>query len=294
MASQLSEKIAIGYLSCGQTFREITLYQLEHNCIDDDNIYYLILTDDKEYFNQCTRKNLVVNEISEYYKDYPEIEKNEDIVITNNASEYYDKLLNRENKFSFSLYRFHLLQAQKLGITNVGMMCVDSCFNFKAMISHDAVSSTFEHLFSVKSSLYNAVAVYETTKNHNKQLALIWDVLKQKYNYETDQEITPTPDAAARFFVFESEEQMMRLFTIWNEVIAYLYETGIIKLFEGSRVVNDEFILSPIYNMAGIKHFSSGPFSVDHRLMDVFWEGFGNVKFDIDYVKANNLIISNQ
>ena len=87
MASQLSEKIAISYLSCGQTFREITLYQLEHNCIDDDNIYYLILTDDKEYFNQCTRKNLVVNEISEYYKDYPEIEKNEDIVITNNASE---------------------------------------------------------------------------------------------------------------------------------------------------------------------------------------------------------------
>ena len=32
------------------------------------------------------------------------------------------------------------------------------------------------------------------------------------YNYETTDEIVPTPDAAARLFIFESEEQMMKLF----------------------------------------------------------------------------------
>lgn len=294
MASQLSEKVAIGYLSCGQTFREITLYQLEYNCIDDDNIYYLILTDNKDYFNQCTRKNLIVNEISEYYSEYPEMEKYESIIIKDDAHEYYQSIIYKDNKFSFSLYRFHLLQAQKLGVTNVAMMCVDSCFNFKEMIKHDAVSSTFKELLSTKNSLYNAVAVYGTTKNHNEQLTLIWSILKEKYGYETDQEIISTPDAAARFFIFENEEQMMRLFTIWNEVIVHLYENNLNKLFEGSRVVNDEFVLSPIYHMIGIKHFDEGPFSVDHRFMNVFWEGLGNVRFDIDYVIANNLLVSNQ
>ena len=42
MASQLNEKVAIGYVCSGETFREITLYQLENNCIDDENIYYLV------------------------------------------------------------------------------------------------------------------------------------------------------------------------------------------------------------------------------------------------------------
>ena len=98
---KLNEKIAIGYVCGGETFREITLYQLENNCIDDENIYYVILTDNKEYFNQCTRKNLIVNELKDFYSEYPEIEQYEYFIETETASEYYDKLLSLENKFSF-------------------------------------------------------------------------------------------------------------------------------------------------------------------------------------------------
>ena len=291
---KLNEKIAIGYVCGGETFREITLYQLENNCIDDENIYYVILTDNKEYFNQCTRKNLIVNELKDFYSEYPEIEQYEYFIETETASEYYDKLLSLENKFSFSLYRFHLIQAQRLGITNVAMLCVDTCFPFKALLSMEAVESTFNSMFQQKNKLYNAVAVYGTTKNHCPQLELIWKILKEKYNYTTTDNIVPTPDVAGRLFIFENENQMMDLFKIWNEVIIYLYETKQIRIFEGSRVINDEFILSPIYHMVGIKHFESGPFSVDHRMMNVFWEGFGKVKFNKDYVETNGLTISNQ
>ena len=249
MASQLNEKVAIGYVCSGETFREITLYQLEYNCIDDENIYYLILTDNKEYFNQCTRKNLIVNELQEFYSAYPEIEPYEKFYTGLTAEEHYNYItqnLGAGSKFSFSIYRFHLIQAQRLGITNVAMMCVDSCFSFKKMIEMDVLSKTFNNMFTNKNKLYNAVAVYGTTKTHCSQLELTWKILKEKYNYETTDEIVPTPDAAARLFIFESEEQMMKLFTIWNETVVHLYETKQIGLYEGSRVINDEFILGPI------------------------------------------------
>lgn len=296
MASQLNEKVAIGYVCSGETFREITLYQLEHNCIDDENIYYLILTDNKEYFNQCTRKNLIVNELQEFYSAYPEIESHEKFYTGMTAEEHYNYItqnLGAGNKFSFSIYRFHLIQAQRLGITNVAMMCVDSCFSFKRMIEMDVLNKTFNNMFTNKNKLYNAVAVYGTTKNHCPQLELTWKILKEKYNYETTDEIVFTPDAAARLFIFENEEQMMKLFTIWNETIVHLYETKQIGLYEGSRVINDEFILGPIYHMVGINKFESGPFTIDHRVMNVFWEDFGKVKFDHEYVVSKGLLGNN-
>ena len=296
MASQLNEKVAIGYVCSGETFREITLYQLEYNCIDDENIYYLILTDNKEYFNQCTRKNLIVNELQEFYSAYPEIEPYEKFYTGLTAEEHYNYItqnLGAGSKFSFSIYRFHLIQAQRLGITNVAMMCVDSCFSFKKMIEMDVLSKTFNNMFTNKNKLYNAVAIYGTTKNHCPQLELTWKILKEKYNYETTDEIVPTPDAAARLFIFESEEQMMKLFTIWNKTVVHLYETKQIGLYEGSRVINDEFILGPIYHMVGINKFESGPFTIDHRVMNVFWEDFGKVKFDHEYVVSKGLLGNN-
>ena len=296
MASQLNEKVAIGYVCSGETFREITLYQLEYNCIDDENIYYLILTDNKEYFNQCTRKNLIVNELQEFYSAYPEIEPYEKFYTGLTAEEHYNYItqnLGAGSKFSFSIYRFHLIQAQRLGITNVAMMCVDSCFSFKKMIEMDVLSKTFNNMFTNKNKLYNAVAVYGTTKTHCSQLELTWKILKEKYNYETTDEIVFTPDAAARLFIFENEEQMMKLFTIWNKTVVHLYETKQIGLYEGSRVINDEFILGPIYHMVGINKFESGPFTIDHRVMNVFWEDFGKVKFDHEYVVSKGLLGNN-
>ena len=294
MNSKLNEKVAIGYVCSGQTFREITLYQLENNCIDNENIYYLIITDNKEYFNQCTRKNLIVNELKDFYSEYPEVEINEKFIETDDPEEYYESILNQDLKFSFSVYRFHLIQAQRLGITNVSMLCVDTCFNFKEMLKYDSLESTFNNMFERKNSLYNAVAIYGTTQDHNFPLKLTWRILKEKFNYTTDSEIVMTPDAAARLFIFESEEQMMKLFNIWHEVICHLYKTKEIEYYSGSRVINDEFILGPIYNMVGITHFETGPFVADHRIMNVFWVEFGKVRFDQEYINQNNLQQSNQ
>lgn len=293
MTSQLNEKIAIGYVCSGETFREITLYQLENNCVDDENLYYLILTDKKEYFDQCTRKNLIVNELKEFYSEYPEVEPFEYFIETDSATEYYDKLLS-DNKFSFSIYRFHLIQAQRLGITNVAMLCVDTCIDYKDLAKRGAFYDVLNSIVKTKNKLYNAVAIYGTTKHDSPQLELTWKILKEKYNYETDDKIVPTIDAAARLFVFKNEEQMMYLFRIWNEMVVHLYQTGDIIHYLGSRVVNDEFLLGPIYHMAGIKQFDSGPFAVDHRIMNVFWEGFGNVRFNQQYVEEKGLVVRNQ
>jgi hypothetical protein len=42
--------------------------------------------------------------------------------------------------------------------------------------------------------------------------------------------------------------------------------------------------------MIGINQFEVGPFTVDHRIMNVFWEDFGKVKFDHDYVVSKGLL----
>ena len=66
-------------------------------------------------------------------------------------------------------------------------------------------------------------------------------------------------DAAARLFVFESVDKMMRFFTLWNDITVELYEKDKIKLYGGWYAKNDEHILAPIYNSVGLK----SPHSLD-------------------------------
>jgi len=65
----LNEKIAICFTCCGPTYRQTAYEKLENYYFDNDNIYYCILTDDRNYFNGLKRKNLIVNELKDFYED---------------------------------------------------------------------------------------------------------------------------------------------------------------------------------------------------------------------------------
>jgi len=286
MTLQLNEKIAICYTCSGPMFREITLYHLENTYFDNDNFYYFILTDNKEYFSNCKRQNLIVNELSDFYAQYPEIEQYEYFIKAETDEEYFEKW--RQTSFSFSVYRFHLLQALKYGITNVGMFCVDSWIDFDKLNRENTLQETFDYLISTKNKLQVAIGVYQIDPEfpQYEKLKTVCDTINKRYGYNLDAKEIPVPDAAIRFFTFESTDQMKKLFSLWQDLIVHLYQTEEIEMHKGWRVINDEFILAPLYYIVGIRDLIHLEliYIAHHDMMRLFYFGKGKLKFTPNYI----------
>jgi len=248
--SVIKEKLAICYTCCGPTYRESAKRQLNTTCFDDDNIYYCILTDDKSYFNDVNRKNLVINELKDFYHEFPDLEKNEAFLESDDKEDYAEKFKHIEYSFPFSTYRFNLLQAIRLGISNVTLLCTDTHMNVKGD-EHWGFNDTY---FDNKPFLYNAVSQWEELvgdENPNslcgKKLLTVSNILKDKYNLSVNEKVRLV-DAAARLFLFENINQALEFFNVWNDVIETLYKENLINLYIGHYVVHDEYILAPIYD----------------------------------------------
>ena len=94
-------------------------------------------------------------------------------------------------------------------------------------------------------------------------MEIVANYLKEKYSYVPPNKLMVL-DEAARLFVMDNVDNLVTLFTIWNEVIEYLYDSNNIKNYRGSYVVHDEYILAVIYNFLKINIESN-----NHRIFDV-------------------------
>jgi hypothetical protein len=248
------EKISVCYTPCGPTFRKSAVDKLKNYYFDNDNIYYCILTDKKDDFKNIKRKNLIVNELKDFYVDYPELEENEYFLKSKSKKDYAQKCLNGY-KFPFSTMRFNLIQSKLLGVSNVSMICTDTSINFNHLNVLD---------FSEKNILYNAVTQWDDKIegydklssqmiHYNLGVKEVVRILKEKYGLEVDNTFRVF-DAAARLYVLEDLNKLEEFFTVWNGVIAELYKSKMINNFIGSYVINDEYILGPICNALKIVH----------------------------------------
>ena len=102
MSSIIQEPLVIGYTCCGPTYRKSVYDKIKDYYFDDDNLYYCILTDDKSYFSDLTRKNLIVNELKDFYSEFPDLEKNEYFLESTNEQEYADNFIQTNYLFPFS------------------------------------------------------------------------------------------------------------------------------------------------------------------------------------------------
>lgn len=265
MNSKFDEKIAICYFAAGETYRTSARRRLENDYFDDDNIYYFIITDNKSYFENISRKNLVVNELKDFYYDFPTLEKYEALLDATDKFDYAKKFLETNYRYSFSLMRFHFLQAYNLGIKNVALMCTDTCINFDSLNNE---------ILSNKNTIFNAVSEWDSDITTNC-MSYIVDRLKDKYSYQTDQ-VVRVLDAAGRLFIFDDLNNLKHFFDVWNDMIVFLFESNNMKHFRGSYVYNDEYILAPIYNMFGLNkrysHATYRIFNVNHNAkVERFW-----------------------
>lgn len=289
MSSVLTEKLAVCYTCCGPTYRASALKKLNQFYFDDDNIYYCILTDDKSYFKDVQRKNVIVNELKDFYDRFPKLEKNEFFLESNDSTEYATKFNTENYLFPFSTYRFNVLQAIDHGITNVALMCTDTHLNINRIVEGNMLEQ--------KEMMYNAVSEWDVDI-HDSIMSPIIDRLKDRWQLNTDETVRVL-DAAGRFYVAQDIESLTRFFNVWNDVIEYLYDTNQINIFKGHYVVNDEYILAPIYNVLNLskrpQHSGSGVFNVNHnQLQERYWRygGDGSIKEHNDYqefLKINNL-----
>ena len=248
---ELKNKIAICYCCCGPTYRETAKEKLMNLHVDNENLYYFVITDDKEYFSGIKRKNLVVNELKDFYKDYPHLEKYEYFLESESKEDYGKKFVEQGYRFPFSTNRLHFVQAAPYGLTNITMLGTDT----------DVYIETLDSLLQNDNTIYNSVSRWDQPITENNMMEVV-NILSEEYNLKVEP-IVRLYDAAAKMFTFESVEFMLNFFKIWDYIMVRIYEEGKVNLFAGSYAVNDEYILGPIYNALGIK----GP-AKDYRLFN--------------------------
>lgn len=238
---EFNEKIAICYTCCGPTYRKTALEKINNLYIDNPNLYYFVITDDKSYFNGVTRQNFIVNELKDFYLEYPELETYEPFLESTSIEDYAKKFIDQDYKFPFSTNRFHLKQAKEFGVHNIAMLGTDTDLNL------NDVNRFLNH----KNSLYNAVSRWYRNVSE-ESMTCVTDILKEKYNMIVEGEVLVF-DAAAKLFMFDSVEKMNQFFDIWNNVMFTLYKENKINNFRGWYAINDEYILAPIYKALSIE-----------------------------------------
>ena len=303
MNLNLKEKIAICYTCAGPTYRKSAYNKIKNYYFDHDNLYYCILTDDKSYFEDLERKNLIVNELEDFREEYPKLKDKEFFIKSSSRNEYAERFTKELYLFPFSTFRFNVLQAIKLEIKNVALLCTDTSIKFDPEFFND-------ELFNRKERFYNAVSQWDEDVNDpaypRSNLQLPIKILKEKHNLSVDP-IIRVLDGAARMYIPENLESLKKFFYIWNDVIETLYENGEMHNFASSYAINDEFILGPIYNALNLSKThtntwhvpfdnpSRSIFDVKHNAMyERFWKygGDGTIKQLDNYeefLKINNL-----
>lgn len=266
----INEPIVVGYTCCGPTYRKTAYDRIKNYYFDNDNIYYCIVTDNKEYFSDLERKNLIINELKDFYEDFPELEKNESFLLSNDKNDYAERFLKERFLFPMSTYRFNVLQSIKLGIKNVSLICTDTVIDFNKF-NND--------IFENKNLMYNAVSWwYETVDTKSNvsyaNMKIISDYLNEKYGYQHPETVLVL-DEAARLFIPNNLDDLKFFFKIWNEVVEFLYKTNYISNYRGGYVIHDEFILAIIYNFLKIQFPIDNPgrfFDVKHNKdVERFW-----------------------
>lgn len=271
MPSILEEKLAICYVCSGPTYRKTALRKLNEFWIDDDNIYYFVLTDDKKYFKDVKRKNLLVNELKDFHGLFPEVEKYERFIESSSEEDYArqfvgDPLLPKpQYYFPFSVYRFPLYQAYKHGITNVALLCTDTDLILEEVVKKEVLRQ--------KNTVRTATTWWPETRD-KPYTSFVLEVLKEKFNIRPELEFM-VYDGAGRLLSFSSVDQMGMFFKVWNDVILTLYARDLMRHFIGWWAHHDESILGPIYNSMGMlpssTHINS-LFSVNHNPKEErFW-----------------------
>jgi hypothetical protein len=267
MDINFNEKLAICYTCSGPTYRKTVLDKLNNFYFDNPNLYYFVITDDKNYFKDVVRQNFVVNELKDFQTNHSDkVKQHEYFIESNSIEDYVEKFIRYDYKYPFSVNRFHLLQTQNFGIQNIAILGTD------ADITLSLINDSF---LQNKNIIYNAVSAWFDTISENKNMRLINDLLDSQYKISDNDEIMIF-DAAARLFIFNDTQKVNEFFNVWNDIVIKLCESDEINNFIGSPFINDELILAPIYKALSINPPSNRGdhcrlFEVKHNREERFW-----------------------
>ena len=244
----LKEKIGICYVCSGESYRESVYRKIKNYYQDNDNLYYFILTDNKNYFKDLQRKNLIVNELEDFREEFPKLKDKEFFINAENKSDYAKKFKSQNYLFPFSTYRFSVLQCIKQEIKNIILLCADTKVIFNPDFFNDK-------LFEKTEMFYNSLSEWDEKISNDdwagSRLNIVSKILREKYNLFPDDKLRVL-DATGRMYIPKDLNSLKKFFNIWNDIIETLYDNGEIEKFKASYVINDELILAPIYNVLNL------------------------------------------
>lgn len=240
---KLTEKIALCYTACGPTFRASAIKKITENYYDHPNLYFFVITDNKEAFKDVKRQNLFVNELKDFYTQFPEIKDYEYILECNDdPQEYGKRFMETGYRFSFPAMRFHLLQAMEHNLLNVAIMCTDTYLQFKWF--------TDDYFLKKRNVLFNAMSKWPKTHTAYTPEP-VEQLIRREYNLSTKENYM-VMDEAARLYIFEDKNALLDLFDVWDHVITTLFKEGSMhKYYMGGYVFHDETILGAVYSAIG-------------------------------------------
>lgn len=241
----IDEKIAICYTCCGPTYRKSVLKLLKNYYPENKNLFYCIITDNKEFFQELNIKNLIINEVKDFYKEFPLSEKYEPIISVDSPLEYSKIFMEKDYKFPYSIMRYHLKQIENLDILNVAFLSTDTVFDLENYITHKDI------IQKEKNTIYNTVSIW-IESNKNTLGKVIDNRLKEDFNINLGDEEFFVYDEAGRFINFKDSKTQIELFNIWNDLIFALYKNNEIGSFKGWYVIHDEVLLGALYKILKI------------------------------------------
>lgn len=279
------EKIAICYTAIGESYRESVVKRINESGYRGENYAYIILTDNVGYFEGKFNKFVTIYDVNKVMKHKEEI-----ILSSVDKNDYAEQFSSTNYLFPFSIYRFLLIAAWGMDIKNVCIMCTDTKID----------ESVFDLslLGERKNYVYNAVSEWDAMGSEHS-MGVVWDALRVICGYEFDKRNSVRVlDHAARLFVFEYLSDLRNFFVHWDKLIKYLYDTNNMHHFNGSYVINDEYILAPLYKMYGLTdnrlHNPPRIFQVNHNIAEErFWRTAGcglleSTNYE-EFKKINNL-----
>lgn len=283
MGTKFNEPIVIGYVCSGPTYRESVYNKLKNYYFNDDNLHYIVITDKKKYFSDLNLKNLLVKELSEFYKSFLYLEKYEYFLNSDSVNDYGKKFINQGYKFPMSIYRFILFLSYELKIKNVTLLGCDSYLDVYNFNNEHFNEKNVLHVtggFGIDSVGYNGYknSLYPSIFL-KKKYGYNPFTLNRKYNVDNVEIVCETGkifivDEAARFYFFKDTSQLKFFFNLWNDVVEFLclnndtvnnhrliynYNSGIFRM--------NEWMIAPIHDFLRInfKHGQTIGLKVEHN-----------------------------
>lgn len=266
-----ADEIVVSFWAIGPSFRKQLINNIDNliKNYGNDMFKFIILTDytdEFQYFLNKTNRCLDIIDINKQRKDVTWSFDHE--IIPNEKTEagyaiQMREMLNKGNKFSYSLHRFSIPWMIEHDVTNFIMIDPDIHF-----LLNTKLAPTLQHyvdmFLTVDCDTNYLIGPYGEITTDMGQIH--FNRLQKLTGIEVSpRKILPMTDGPFRFYRFQSTSDVKLFYNTWNTALKMVFDDKDELLMHGGVIQNDEVILAAIYAVIQIQLFNLNPGAIMDR-----------------------------